>query len=913
MERTTLHGHVGTGRLFSRWFLCNLKRSFGGRAGRSGMVFPAEYAQAISGPTLTLDLRWGGARSKLLTAHSMRRPFEESRVNYRPMCILRRVPAVGSNAMCLNPMLLRRKTSNFTDLLNKSKTSHTGGYLCQNRVLNDLRCHFRRAQLRCSSASYSASRPRDVGQATFASAAESNIGDVNGSTPRPALLKVQTNGDSDNHMTRPTLPQLRRHFLAAMLPMVGFGFMDNVIMLQAGEAVDASLGVTFGLSTLTAAAVGQIFSDVSGVCFGGVIATVAIKLGFTSTMGLNLAQQQTQQARFVATAGRIIGVILGCLLGMSSLVFMELEESTRLRRLKDLQPVLENVIRQSKKSLQAASCHIYLVNSDSDTGELDFIEIGTTQNMVKKMSNNVPAHTSGAESSLVSYERCSPTSKVTALNNMDCEYFNKRLHIEEERLKDKLHRLLLWLEHTMSSVSYAISSLIAFHTRENEENFHAALLWGPSVAAITPMSFEWRRNCGAGFESLNSEYSKERKDDITNMTNPGWQYVTYLTKDNREPSSFSTRGVWSWQNTLLRDRVFTSGLVYSLADYGKRIGIVSSSLSAPSRTPHQYTVGNLERYWIGAKQIIFSTAETVWKGMTFVSRTCLSDTDLVSTDTDTGSDTPESEPFGICHRLSASVLGLFFSTASKNPSATGCASLRCHNTSTSVCSVVAYVAKTGHPVLFLEEKHNGDECHEKKLWVATDAEVAQVSLLPTVNNYEETKFQNVLRTQQNVKVQPSCASHLENKDLQRTGSCCMETTQSDLMGAVLDPPVEASTSDCKHCILWYPIFESTSAGRVVGVIQVADKLTSDTVTDLQRRSGYSCRGPSIVHMFTREDERLVRMLSEHVALYLALGSRRVNEDSYSYDCSQDASLPLDRLRWVCPPSTLSAAKLMDCQ
>lgn len=36
-----------------------------------------------------------------------------------------------------------------------------------------------------------------------------------------------------------------------------------------------SLSVTFGLSTLSAAAFGQIFSDVSGVCFGGTVEAIA--------------------------------------------------------------------------------------------------------------------------------------------------------------------------------------------------------------------------------------------------------------------------------------------------------------------------------------------------------------------------------------------------------------------------------------------------------------------------------------------------------------------------------------------------------------------------------------------------------------------------------------------------------------
>jgi hypothetical protein len=60
----------------------------------------------------------------------------------------------------------------------------------------------------------------------------------------------------------PTEFQLRTLFMTSSIPMVGFGFMDNFIMIQAGGYIDATLGVKFGLATMTAAAMGQIVSDV---------------------------------------------------------------------------------------------------------------------------------------------------------------------------------------------------------------------------------------------------------------------------------------------------------------------------------------------------------------------------------------------------------------------------------------------------------------------------------------------------------------------------------------------------------------------------------------------------------------------------------------------------------------------------
>jgi hypothetical protein len=61
--------------------------------------------------------------------------------------------------------------------------------------------------------------------------------------------------------------------------MMGFGFFDQTIMIQAGNAIDCSLGATFGISTLTAAAIGHTFSDASGILFGGMLERMANKTG----------------------------------------------------------------------------------------------------------------------------------------------------------------------------------------------------------------------------------------------------------------------------------------------------------------------------------------------------------------------------------------------------------------------------------------------------------------------------------------------------------------------------------------------------------------------------------------------------------------------------------------------------------
>ena len=97
--------------------------------------------------------------------------------------------------------------------------------------------------------------------------------------------------------------------------------MDNLVMIQAGDLIDNSIGVTFGLSTLTAAGFGQCFSDVAGNLSGGTVDAAVSKLNIPRH-GLGQAQLGLKSARVAHTLGGCVGVVLGCLLGMTSLLFM---------------------------------------------------------------------------------------------------------------------------------------------------------------------------------------------------------------------------------------------------------------------------------------------------------------------------------------------------------------------------------------------------------------------------------------------------------------------------------------------------------------------------------------------------------------------------------------------------------------
>lgn len=63
----------------------------------------------------------------------------------------------------------------------------------------------------------------------------------------------------------PTSQQLARLMLQTAVPFVGFGFLDNAIMITAGDQIDAVFGAALSLSSMAAAGLGNLVSDVIGI------------------------------------------------------------------------------------------------------------------------------------------------------------------------------------------------------------------------------------------------------------------------------------------------------------------------------------------------------------------------------------------------------------------------------------------------------------------------------------------------------------------------------------------------------------------------------------------------------------------------------------------------------------------------
>jgi len=173
--------------------------------------------------------------------------------------------------------------------------------------------------------------------------------------------RVLRKGAAAVPVERPPSKLLWYHFLISGIPMVGFGFVDNSIMLRAGDLIDSTVGDTFKLNTITAAGFGQSISDVCAVLFGSSIAALA------SNMGLKAAnftdnQKDLRTVRFYGTAGAAIGVFLGCCLGMTNLLFMDTGAKERQRRQKELFTIFQTVVDSSKDILGAEASTIWLMN-----------------------------------------------------------------------------------------------------------------------------------------------------------------------------------------------------------------------------------------------------------------------------------------------------------------------------------------------------------------------------------------------------------------------------------------------------------------------------------------------------------------------------------------------------------------------
>ncbi|XP_014362253.2 uncharacterized protein LOC106713872 [Papilio machaon] len=126
---------------------------------------------------------------------------------------------------------------------------------------------------------------------------------------------------------KPTTKELLHLSLANSIPFIGFGFLDNFIMIIAGDSIESSMSAYITLSTMAAAALGNTFSDVIGIGSSYYVERGAALLGL-SAPALSPVQLDMPVSRRFANMGRVLGITLGCFLGMTPLLFKDDEKKT---------------------------------------------------------------------------------------------------------------------------------------------------------------------------------------------------------------------------------------------------------------------------------------------------------------------------------------------------------------------------------------------------------------------------------------------------------------------------------------------------------------------------------------------------------------------------------------------------------
>ncbi|GMF22124.1 unnamed protein product [Phytophthora lilii] len=96
----------------------------------------------------------------------------------------------------------------------------------------------------------------------------------------------------------PTTQELKMVALQVGLPFIGFGFVDNAIMIIAGDYIDLTLGVSLGISSMAAAGIGNTISDIAGLGLGNVVEDFCARLGLP-VPALTTEQVRASELHFV--------------------------------------------------------------------------------------------------------------------------------------------------------------------------------------------------------------------------------------------------------------------------------------------------------------------------------------------------------------------------------------------------------------------------------------------------------------------------------------------------------------------------------------------------------------------------------------------------------------------------------------
>jgi len=125
---------------------------------------------------------------------------------------------------------------------------------------------------------------------------------------------------------KPPIPwkSMARKFIKKSIPAAVFGIIDNGVMVLIGESIDASLGQSLGLRAMAAGGLGNTGSDMVGKLMETSIEKLMDKIGMNDEDGDGDEEKSERDKKledFAAGAGGVIGIGVGCLVGMLPMLF----------------------------------------------------------------------------------------------------------------------------------------------------------------------------------------------------------------------------------------------------------------------------------------------------------------------------------------------------------------------------------------------------------------------------------------------------------------------------------------------------------------------------------------------------------------------------------------------------------------
>jgi len=178
---------------------------------------------------------------------------------------------------------------------------------------------------------------------------------------RELVAAIGVHGGVGAAASEPARRQLVLTALNQGVPFIGFGIMDNAIMIMAGGAIDAYLGSILLISTMCAAAIGNIISDVAGVMCGTVIEDLAVKFGLKWETNLSRAQMGLRSVRFAGQIGMAVGITVGCIIGMVPLLYIDSEKVERSKKEAVVDGIFRDIVDEAKSLVGAEWTTLFLV------------------------------------------------------------------------------------------------------------------------------------------------------------------------------------------------------------------------------------------------------------------------------------------------------------------------------------------------------------------------------------------------------------------------------------------------------------------------------------------------------------------------------------------------------------------------